>query len=89
MTDTPIPCCDRNILQLNIHIIFSYIPLQISIRVCISGVRREKQSNCAVEGKIGKGQTFKELSAVDLTGGDFESNDMALSNFTKGQQAIF
>ncbi len=77
MTNSSVARSDRDILQLNVHVILSYIrtcqhlipiPLQMIFR------RGGWRSVICVMTK----RTFEELAAVHLAGCDLESNNMAL-----------
>jgi hypothetical protein len=68
MADTSVARSDRDIFELDIHVIFSYSSHKSALSsLVLSEWHREIMY-----------RTFKELATVDLAGSDLESNDMAL-----------
>jgi hypothetical protein len=68
MADTAIARCNRDILQLHIHVVLGCI-LDVSIVLTNWGPLR---------GVFATRRTFKELATIDLAGGDLEGDNMAL-----------
>lgn len=79
MADSSVACGDCDVFELYVHVIFRCATLyQQTSRCSLHQVDYALQSRVLVCEKVEPQHTFKEFTAIDLTGRDLESNDMPL-----------
>jgi hypothetical protein len=73
MAHTPIARRNSDILELHVHVVFSYT----------------HKSACICVGEtVWGGRTFEELATVDLAGGDLECDNMALQRRRRQYRSV-